>query len=250
MKLSIKHAPIGKVAKDFDFASLTRNWLGVDIAPLDLVGHIRSGLPFSVAQYVDGYRKAKNFIASDIIALDIDSGADHQTPLTEAEYQSLLNDPFIQQHAFAIIQSFSFQPHAYKCRVLFHLNRTITDAADYKKLVTLVMSQIPFAANFILNPIEVETRRNTRNALSQNSVAPLVAASLNQRYSKENKNSRIYQNLKLRCYIYRGAAQFRATNCHYAFDRCVRKRNLLQLLSVSQKPHLHKPLGEPNEALH
>jgi hypothetical protein len=150
VKLSIKHAPIGKVAKDFDFATLTRNWLGVDIAPLDLVGHITSGLPFSVAQYVDGYRKAKNFIASDIIALDIDSGADHQTPLTEAEYPSLLNVS------------------------------------------------------------EVETRKNTRNALSKNSVAPLFAQSLATRYTKEIAILRL-QNLKLRV-SFRDTAQFTADN--------------------------------------
>ena len=143
MKLSIKHSPIGKPEK-IDGKALTFGWEAVDIEPAALIAHITAGNPFAVAQYQGGHRKAKNFIASGIIAADIDKNA-AGTPLTHREYTQLLNHPFIYQNAFAVIQSFNSQPGAYKCRVLFRLSEAITDKNEYAAMVQIVLSKIPFA---------------------------------------------------------------------------------------------------------
>ena len=143
MKLSIKHSPIGKPTK-IKGGSLTYGWQAVDWTPAQLIAHIEEGKPFAVAQYQGGHRKAKNFIASGIIAADIDKNA-AGTPLTHRQYTELLNHPFIHQNAFAVIQSFNSKPGAYKCRVLFHLSEAITDRDEYAAMVQIVLSMIPFA---------------------------------------------------------------------------------------------------------
>jgi hypothetical protein len=143
MKLSTKHNPIGKPQGNFNAQTITIDWQSVDISPLSLVNHITAGMPFAVAQFRDGYRKTTNFIASDLIALDIDTNIDN-LPLTEIEYQAVLKHPIITQFAFAVIQSFSSKEGAYKCRVLFQLSETITDSTEYKDLVTTLMCHVPY----------------------------------------------------------------------------------------------------------
>ena len=143
MKLSIKHSPIGK-PDVIDGQALTYGWQPVDWTPAQLIAHIEAGKPFAVAQFKSGHRKTKNFTASGIIAADIDKNAEG-VPLTELEYRALIATPFIQKHAFAVIQSFNSQPGAYKCRVLFQLSETVTNAKEYAALVRIVLSNIPFA---------------------------------------------------------------------------------------------------------
>lgn len=143
MKCSIKHNPIGKPNSDYPKSKLTHGWLSANVTPSQLVQHIEAGKPFAIAHYKDGHRLAANFIASDLIALDIDGN--DGTPLTTQEYERLLQDPFITQYAFAVVQSASSQPNAYKARILFRLDETITDPAHYKQLVEALMARVNWA---------------------------------------------------------------------------------------------------------
>jgi hypothetical protein len=144
MKVSTKQYPIGKPQGKFDPRLITIHWHAADLSPLDLVNHITAGMPFAIAHFLDGYRKSSNFIASELIAIDVD-GNENNVPLTTEEYLALLQNPFVQQYAFAVIQTASSQDNAYKCRVLFRLSETITDAREYKALVTEVMRHMPYA---------------------------------------------------------------------------------------------------------
>lgn len=155
MKLSIKHSPLGKPATA-NGKDLTYGWINVDYSPAQLIRHITDGKPFSVAQYKRGHRKTENFIRSSIIAVDVDGNPAHLIPDTAGKlkprplstneyYQDVLQHPFITSQAFAVIQTASSRPNAYKCRVLFALNDIITDPNEYKDLVTLVQSKVPYA---------------------------------------------------------------------------------------------------------
>src|SRR5690606_17532483 len=101
MKLSIKHSAIGKPEKDqFDFKNWTYGWLAVDFSPRELASHLELGKPFAVGHDAHKSHKVANFLQSDLIAIDIDAGADRQPPLTESEYQSLLHEAsFIKGNA-------------------------------------------------------------------------------------------------------------------------------------------------------
>lgn len=143
MKLSILNNPIGKPASGYPKHLVTYNWLSAEVTPAQLVAHIEQGKPFAIAQYQDGHRLAARFLASDLIAIDVD-GIDGQ-PLTTVQYQALLADPFLTQYAFAVIQSASSKPDAYKARILFHLDQLITQPDHYKQLVIAVMQYLPLA---------------------------------------------------------------------------------------------------------
>jgi Primase C terminal 2 (PriCT-2) len=138
MKLSVKYSPIGKG----DGATLTHNWQAVDWSQVQVLEHART-MPYAVAQFKGGHRHTKNFIHSSFIAVDVDGNGER--PLTTAEYNSLLHDPFITSQAFGVLQTASSKPDAYKCRVMFELPEIIAYTTEYKQLVTLIQSKIPFA---------------------------------------------------------------------------------------------------------
>ncbi|HKI53498.1 MAG TPA: hypothetical protein VJ987_05190, partial [Anaerolineales bacterium] len=142
MKLSIKQSPIGKPSR-IPGKAITYGWQSADLTPAKLIAHIEAGKPFAVAQFKDGHRSTDHFMSSDVIALDIDKN-DNDIPLTEDEARAFIAHPYIQQNAFAVIESFNSKPDAYKFRVLFHLSETIIDAADYAALVELVQREVPF----------------------------------------------------------------------------------------------------------
>lgn len=142
MKLSIQNSPIGKPEK-LDAVRWTNGWTAVDITPLELVNHITTGRPFAVAHYQDGVRLKANFLCSDLIAVDVD-GTKDGTPLNEQQLGAVLACEMVQKYAFAVIPSFSSEEGAYKLRVLFHLDETVTDPDAYMQLTRVVYQAIPF----------------------------------------------------------------------------------------------------------
>lgn len=140
MKLSIKHSPIGKPAENSG-AALTYKWQSVSLSPSQLVQHITSGKPIAVAQYKQGHRKKSNFIVSELIALDYDEN------YHDAVYAGLIASPFIQQNAFAVIQTASSKSDSRRCRVLFRLDVPVYDASMYGDLVRIILENAPYGAD-------------------------------------------------------------------------------------------------------
>jgi hypothetical protein len=122
---------------------VTHGWEVVSLTTRDLISHIEAGKPFAVGLYRNNHRSQENFIASELVALDIDSNVDR--PLTKEEYLTLLQDPFIQTYACAVIQSSSSQEGAYKARVLFRLDQPITELAAFRRLMGALMQLFPIA---------------------------------------------------------------------------------------------------------
>jgi len=114
MKLSINNKIINK---NDNKVSQSKGFKAVDISPAELAQAISLGYAFSY-QFKDDYRKADNFICSDIIAADIDDGV----TLDEA-----LADEFIINNACLIYTSASHTPENHRFRIVFQLAYTITD---------------------------------------------------------------------------------------------------------------------------
>lgn len=158
--LSIKDTPVGKptpLGKDgrMSYAQsqdVTYNWRNVAITPADLIAHNTSGKPLAIAHFTAGHRLTANFIKSNLIALDFDGGVkEHSLDgklikyMSEQEYIELLNNPFIQAYAFAVIQSASSKPGRLKARILIRLDRVITDAGEYSSITRWIVEQLPGA---------------------------------------------------------------------------------------------------------
>jgi|GEM_PF-4456907 len=139
IRVSTRFDVIGK--QNFNFS---RGWSPSEL-PLDaLVKHICKGYPFAVGHYNNNYRKAANFVQSNLAALDID-GNGAGNPLTDDDLKTFLAHPLITQHAAAVIPSASSQPNAWKLRVLFILDEPVTDAKTYSHVVTELMSRSPYS---------------------------------------------------------------------------------------------------------
>lgn len=114
MKLSINKYIVNK--NDYN-AHQSKGFESKDLTVGELVSCISNGYAFSY-QYDKNYRKVENFICSDIIAADFDSGI----TLEEA----MQNEYFIN-NACILYTTPSHTPENHRFRVIFELPITITD---------------------------------------------------------------------------------------------------------------------------
>ena len=126
MKLAINTAVIGKPTTDDQKKIMTFTYKNVDVDMKQLVEYVEKGYSFC-AQHKNNHRKSGNFVCSDVIAVDIDSGL----RLDEA-----MSDPFVQQYASIIYTTESHTEEAHRFRIIFCLDKTITTAADMKLAYT------------------------------------------------------------------------------------------------------------------
>ena len=151
--LSIKDSPVGKPPV-VDGRQLSYGWKKATLSVTQLVKHITEGKPIAVAHYKNGHRNKINFLTSTIIVLDVDgntanmiSGKNNKlvpAPLTNEEYEQFINHDIIQKYAFCVIQSFSSETGAFKCRAFFALSEEIVDPDEYTALVSQLMSTLPY----------------------------------------------------------------------------------------------------------
>ncbi|OIQ80256.1 origin of replication binding protein [mine drainage metagenome] len=133
MKLSINNKIINKnetghwtQAKGFD---------PVDISPEEFAEFISLGFAFSF-QFAGRYRKADNFICSDIIAADIDDGM----TLEEA-----MDDEFVLNNACLLYTTASHTPENHRFRLVFQLPHTITDSDQMRNALRGLVRKFPMA---------------------------------------------------------------------------------------------------------
>ncbi|TPK41258.1 hypothetical protein FJ492_19845 [Mesorhizobium sp. B2-5-4] len=87
----------------------------------ELIANIKNG--YAYCAELNGRRKADNFVATDILSVDVDGGM----TLSEA-----LAHPFIQENASFIYSTCSHTPERHRFRVVFMLEETLLDANDVK----------------------------------------------------------------------------------------------------------------------
>lgn len=119
MKVSINEQIINK---NIHNAKQATGFKPVDITPQELADCVSKGYAFSY-QFEKAHRKADNFICSDIIAADFDSGM----TLDEA-----LNNEFFINNASILYTTASHTPEKHKFRIIFELPRTITDKTEIR----------------------------------------------------------------------------------------------------------------------
>ena len=120
MKVSINEKIIDK--NELGIRDQARGFKPADLTPQELADCISQGYAFSY-QFEKAHRKADNFICSDIIAADFDSGM----TLDEA-----LNNEFFINNASILYTSASHTSEKNKFRIIFELPRTITDKEEIR----------------------------------------------------------------------------------------------------------------------
>lgn len=130
MKLSINKNIINK---NENKAHQSQGFEALDITINELCNHINSGYAFSY-QFEKNYRKAENFICSDIIAADFDDG------MTLAE--ALRNDFFINNAAL-LYTTVNHTSENNRFRVVFQLPYTVTDKSIIHSAQTGLTRKFP-----------------------------------------------------------------------------------------------------------
>ena len=108
----------------------------------ELVAHITEGKTFSIGVYRNNHRKEGNFVSSQLIGIEIDKGF-YSTA-------NLASDEFIKMHACLIYATSSSTPERPRSRILFILDKLITDRTIYRDLVARLQRRL---SNFDVDPV-------------------------------------------------------------------------------------------------
>ncbi|EKS33882.1 plasmid replication protein, CyRepA1 family [Afipia clevelandensis] len=120
LRLSINPKLINKNEAD-DASLFAKGWVNMAVTPRELAEYIDGGMAFSCE--LDGSRKASNFVASDVLAVDVDG---------TRTIDDALKDPFVQSHATILYTTPSHTAERHRFRLVFALARTIESARDMK----------------------------------------------------------------------------------------------------------------------
>ena len=118
MKVAINKNIINKIDEnDKKLWSMSgKTFVNLDITPRQFVNFINKGFPFC-SQH-EGNRSSKNFLCSDVLAVDIDEG------MTVVE---ALSNNYVKKYALLIYTTPSHTENFQRFRIVFQLNTTITD---------------------------------------------------------------------------------------------------------------------------
>lgn len=94
--------------------------------PEQIAQHVTSGRAICVSALREPHRKEENFLSSQMMGVDFDSGPD----LAE-----LLDSTLIFRHAFLLYRTPSYAPEAPRTRALFVLDEPMTSTTEYKLLL-------------------------------------------------------------------------------------------------------------------
>lgn len=123
LKVAVNRRIINKIDKKDKalFGVLNRSFENEELTLAELADAVNEGHPFC-AQHRDG-RKSENFICSDVLAVDIDGGL---------MLDAALQEPYVQQYAGLVYTTPSHTPTAHRFRIVFALERTITDPQEMR----------------------------------------------------------------------------------------------------------------------
>jgi Origin of replication binding protein len=94
-----------------------------ELTPAELAAWVREGKAFCAQ--VSGSRKAANFLASDVVTVDVDGGM---------TIEQALKHPIVKNHATLIYTTVNHRPDAHRFRIVFALPRTITSDREMRAI--------------------------------------------------------------------------------------------------------------------
>jgi hypothetical protein len=134
MKIAVNPHWFGKMPKDMSpdeskqwWRTFNGGFLNVDISNDDLAKCVRMG--FAYASQHRQYRKRENFVQSQFVAVDYDTGDERST------FDYLLHDELISKYASFLHTTASHTNEHPRCRVVFELDRPIDKMNKYELLV-------------------------------------------------------------------------------------------------------------------
>jgi len=113
---------------------LTTGFVNYQLTATELADHINKGHAFS-SQH-QGRRASKNFVRTSVIAIDLDS-----TEQGLADIEGALADSFVHSHLGIFYHTASHRPDYPKARLVFLLDKPITETAFYKKAVIMLLER-------------------------------------------------------------------------------------------------------------
>lgn len=116
---------------DSRWATHVKSFDPQEITVGELIKKIRQGYSFSAAM-MDGYRDSKHFISAQHLGLDFDTEDDRSS------LDTLVSDPFIKKYAAFVYTSPSHTPEKPRARVVFILDKPVTDADKYSQYATVL----------------------------------------------------------------------------------------------------------------
>lgn len=122
LKFSVSPNFYNKYKRQDDSSAFTKGFEPVEFTVSELAETVAMGYAFSY-QYAGGVRKAENFLASDILAVDVDVGR---------TVEEALNDQIVKAYGSLLYTTPSHSPDRHRYRLVFVLPRTITDANELK----------------------------------------------------------------------------------------------------------------------
>jgi hypothetical protein len=122
-KVAVNPTIVNKIPRDQPelFESLASGWENISLSISEFADHINHGHPFCPQH--KHRRTGRNFVAADFLGVDID----HGTRLDAA-----LQDAFVKQFAAVIYTTPSHTAEHNRFRIVFALNRTITNADEMR----------------------------------------------------------------------------------------------------------------------
>lgn len=117
---------------DCDTIPFGWNWTSAQYTLEELYQHISQGEAFCIARLKEKHRISRDFESSQLIGVDLDRGA---------SIPALMQNDFVAQHAGLLYPTASHTPELPKTRVLFPLDRPITDEKEYRDLVLRILGK-------------------------------------------------------------------------------------------------------------
>jgi hypothetical protein len=137
--LSNNRADLGKIPANDTAAWNTFNgsFFNTDVEPIELMHKVQLGYAYT-AQHRN-YRHSKNFICAQHIGLDFDTEDERST------ISALSADPFFSRYAAFIHTTPSHRPEAPRARVVFVLDKPVTDKDKYAELAQALVHRFNMA---------------------------------------------------------------------------------------------------------
>lgn len=129
IQLSVSKAAYNKQIN----GDIGRGWKAVEWSIDEITNHLMQGFPISVARLSGDHRLIENFVSSQIIGIDFDTGPDPDTLVQE--------DEWIARYAFLVYMTPTSTPDKPRSRALFILDKPITDRSVYQRLVLKMLQK-------------------------------------------------------------------------------------------------------------
>jgi hypothetical protein len=118
LKVAVNPHLIDKNASG-DKQLFTHGWLNLELTAAELADVASDGGAYCAQ--LSGPRNAANFLASDVVSVDMDGAR---------TVEETLADPVVQRHATFLYTTCSHAPEQHRFRIVFALPRTVTDARE------------------------------------------------------------------------------------------------------------------------